>query len=236
MKGMIVVNKLFRTLITVGTCLCLAMSVAACSQDTAQKEDSQAASEENGTGETQPQGETENTALETGEDGMFSGKHHVEIEVQDYGVISVELDADIAPITVTNFMNLAQEGFYDGLTFHRIIEGFMIQGGDPTGTGMGGSENTIKGEFSANGVDNSLSHTRGVISMARAQDYDSASSQFFIVQQDSTYLDGQYAAFGVVTDGMDIVDQICEDTRVEDTNGTVAAENQPVITSITVID
>lgn len=167
---------------------------------------------------------------------MFSGKHHVEIEVQDYGVISVELDADIAPITVTNFMNLAQEGFYDGLTFHRIIEGFMIQGGDPTGTGMGGSENTIKGEFSANGVDNSLSHTRGVISMARAQDYDSASSQFFIVQQDSTYLDGQYAAFGVVTDGMDIVDQICEDTRVEDTNGTVAAENQPVITSITVID
>ncbi len=165
-----------------------------------------------------------------------SGKHHVEIDVQDYGVISVELDGDVAPITVENFIKLAEEGFYDGLTFHRIIDGFMIQGGDPTGTGMGGSDETIKGEFSANGVENNLSHTRGVISMARSQDYDSASSQFFIVQQDSTYLDGQYAAFGVVTDGMDIVDQICADTTVEDDNGTVAAENQPVITSITVID
>ena len=164
------------------------------------------------------------------------GKHHVEIDVQDYGVISVELDGDVAPITVENFMKLANEGFYDGLTFHRIIDGFMIQGGDPTGTGMGGSDETIKGEFSANGVENDLSHTRGVISMARSQDYDSASSQFFIVQQDSTYLDGQYAAFGVVTDGMDIVDQICADTPVEDNNGTVAAQNQPVITSIKVID
>ena len=127
----------------------------------------------------------------SGSSSKTGGKHHVEIDVQDYGVISVELDGDVAPITVENFMKLANEGFYDGLTFHRIIDGFMIQGGDPTGTGMGGSDETIKGEFSANGVENDLSHTRGVISMARSQDYDSASSQFFIVQQDSTYLDGQ---------------------------------------------
>ena len=235
MKGMIVVNKLFRTMITVGTCLCLALFAAACGQDRASQESTQTASDEAGTGDGQ-ETTSQTSGLEVGEDDLLSGKHHIEIDVKDYGVISAELDADIAPITVTNFIRLAQDGFYDGLTFHRIIEGFMIQGGDPTGTGMGGSENTIKGEFSANGVDNSLSHTRGVISMARSQDYDSASSQFFIVQQDSTYLDGQYAAFGVVTDGMDIVDKICEDTRVEDTNGTVAAENQPVITSITVID
>ena len=167
---------------------------------------------------------------------LLTGKHHVEIDVQDYGVISVELDADVAPITVTNFVSLAESGFYDGLTFHRIISGFMIQGGDPTGTGMGGSDTTIKGEFSENGVENNLSHTRGVISMARSQAYDSASSQFFIVHQDSTYLDGQYAAFGTVTDGMDVVDAIGEDTPVEDNNGSVAAENQPVITSIKVID
>ena len=123
-----------------------------------------------------------------------AGKHHVEIEVQDYGTIAVELDGDAAPITVENFLKLAKEGFYDGLTFHRIIDGFMIQGGDPEGTGMGGSDETIKGEFSANGVENNLSHTRGAISMARnSVSMDSASSQFFIVQSDSTFLDGQYA-------------------------------------------
>ena len=141
-----------------------------------------------------------------------------------------------APITVANFLKLAGDGFYDGLTFHRIIDGFMIQGGDPLGNGTGGSDETIKGEFSKNGVENSLSHTRGAISMARAQQMDSASSQFFIVHQDSTYLDGQYACFGYVTDGMDVVDAICEATPVVDNNGTVLAENQPVIESITVID
>lgn len=167
---------------------------------------------------------------------LLSGKHHVEIEVQDYGTIEAELDADAAPITTTNFINLAQSGFYDGLTFHRIISGFMIQGGDPLGNGTGGSEETIKGEFSSNGVENDLSHTGGAISMARSSDPDSASSQFFIVHEDSTYLDGDYAVFGYVTDGMDVVDQICEDTEVEDSNGTVAAENQPVITAIRVID
>ena len=157
---------------------------------------------------------------------LLSGTHHAEIQVKDYGTITVELDADTAPITVTNFVNLAKDGFYDNLTFHRIMDGFMIQGGDPT----------IKGEFSSNGVENEISHTRGTISMARAQDPDSASSQFFIVQEDSDYLDGNYAAFGHVTSGMEIVDQICKDVPVEDDNGTVKAENQPVIEKITITD
>lgn len=169
--------------------------------------------------------------------GGDSGLHHVEIDVADYGTIALELDGDTAPITVENFLKLTKSGFYDGLTFHRIIDGFMIQGGDPQGNGMGGSDETIKGEFSANGVENDISHVRGVISMARnGYDMDSASSQFFIVQSDSTFLDGQYAAFGHVTDGMEVVDAICKDTPVEDSNGTVLAENQPVITEIRVID
>ena len=142
------------------------------------------------------------------------------IDVKDYGKIEVELYEELAPITVKNFVDLAKDGFYDGLTFHRIITGFMIQGGDPLGNGTGGS------------VENNLSHTRGVISMARSNDPDSASSQFFIVQADSTYLDGQYAAFGKVTKGMDIVDKICKDTPVTDSNGTVEKKNQPVINSI----
>lgn len=164
------------------------------------------------------------------------GKHHVEINVKDYGTIKVELDGDNAPITVANFLKLAGEGFYDGLTFHRIISGFMIQGGDPQGTGLGGSDQNIKGEFASNGVDNPLSHTRGAISMARSQIKDSASSQFFIVHEDSTFLDGEYACFGYVTEGMEVVDAICDATKVEDNNGTVAKENQPVIESIKVID
>lgn len=174
---------------------------------------------------------------DTSENGeLLTGLHHVTIDVQDYGTISLELDADTAPISVTNFINLANEGFYDGLTFHRIISGFMIQGGDPNGNGTGGSEKTIKGEFSANGVENDISHVRGVISMARANDPDSGSSQFFIVHEDSTFLDGQYAAFGHVTDGMDVVDAICEAVPVQDNNGTVATADQPVITAVTVVD
>ncbi len=169
-----------------------------------------------------------------GEKGI--GIHHAEITVKDMGVISVELDGDTAPITVQNFMDLANEGFYDGLTFHRIIDGFMIQGGDPNHNGTGGSEKTIKGEFSANGVENNISHTRGTISMARSSDMDSASSQFFIVQTDTTSLDGQYAGFGHVTSGMEIVDQICKDAIVTDDNGSVDYENQPVIESIKIID
>lgn len=177
-----------------------------------------------------------NVASDNEDSDLLSGKHHIKIKVKDYGTISVELDADVAPITVTNFVDLAKDGFYDGLTFHRIISGFMIQGGDPLGNGTGGSDKTIKGEFSENGVENSISHVRGTISMARSQDYDSASSQFFIMHKDNPGLDGQYAAFGTVTKGMEVVDKICEDTQVEDENGTVAAENQPVIKSIKVID
>lgn len=174
--------------------------------------------------------------------GIFLGVNHAsaapdyyaDIEIQDYGTVTVQLDAEAAPITVENFVNLAESGFYDGLTFHRIIDGFMMQGGDPEGDGTGGSDTTIKGEFSDNGVENNLSHTRGAISMARSSDYDSASSQFFIVQEDSTYLDGQYACFGYVTEGMDIVDEICTSAQPTDDNGTISADQQPVITSITI--
>ncbi len=167
---------------------------------------------------------------------LLSGKHHIKIHMKDYGTIEVELDADQAPITVTNFVNLAKDGFYDGLTFHRIIEGFMMQGGDPRGNGTGGSGQDIKGEFSDNGVENTLSHTRGAISMARSTLPDSASSQFFIMHQDGTALDGQYACFGYVTSGMEIVDEICENAVVIDDNGTVPSENQPVIESVEVVD
>lgn len=174
---------------------------------------------------------------ESEENNMYStGKHHAEIVVKNYGTIALELDADVAPITVENFANLVNEGFYNGLTFHRIISGFMIQGGDPLGNGTGGSSKTIKGEFASNGVKNSISHVRGTISMARSSMPNSASSQFFIVHQDSTFLDGKYAAFGTVTSGMEVVDKICADTAVEDDNGTVAKNNQPVIEKITIID
>ena len=165
-----------------------------------------------------------------------TGTHHATIEVKDYGTIKLELYADVAPITVANFAKLVNEGFYDGLTFHRIIEGFMIQGGDPQGTGYGGSSENIKGEFKANGVTNNISHVRGVISMARSSAYNSASSQFFIVHKDSTFLDGQYAGFGKVTSGIEIVDKICEDTPVTDRNGTVTKANQPIIEKITMDD
>ena len=164
------------------------------------------------------------------------GDYTAEIAVKDYGTITVELDGDAAPETVKNFVSLAESGFYDGLTFHRIIDGFMIQGGDPNGDGTGGSEETIPGEFSANGFDNPLSHTRGTISMARSQDYDSASSQFFIMQEDTPSLDGQYAAFGHVTSGMEVVDAICEDAVNGDANGVLPAEDQPVIECITITD
>ena len=171
------------------------------------------------------------------ENNMYSsGIHHATIEIKDYGIIKLELYADIAPITVANFAKLVNEGFYNGLTFHRIIDGFMIQGGDPLGNGTGGSKENIKGEFKINGVENNISHIRGVISMARATSYNSASSQFFIVHEDSTFLDGQYAGFGKVTEGIEIVDKICEDTKVEDSNGTVLKGNQPIIEKITMED
>lgn len=177
---------------------------------------------------------TENDVLETS--GLLSGKHHAEITVKDYGTIKVELDADSAPITVTNFVELAQEGFYDGLTFHRIMDGFMMQGGDPLGDGTGGSAETIKGEFSSNGVENSLSHTKGAISMARSSNPNSASSQFFIVETDSTFLDGEYAVFGYVTEGIEIVEKICEDAKPTDNNGSIPEDDQPVMETVTIID
>ena len=164
------------------------------------------------------------------------GTHHAEIEIQDYGTVSLELDGDTAPITVQNFLDLAKAGFYDGLTFHRIIDGFMIQGGDPNGDGTGGSEKTIKGEFSSNGVENGISHKKGVISMARAQDPDSASSQFFIMVEDSPFLDGDYAAFGHVTKGQEIVDKIAKDAKPTDDNGTIEKAQQPVIKTVRIVD
>lgn len=130
------------------------------------------------------------------------------IEMENGGKMTVELNEQAAPLTVANFVKLAKQDFYEGLIFHRVIEGFMIQGGDPTGTGMGGPGWTIKGEFSSNGVANPIKHERGVISMARAQDPDSAGSQFFIMHQDGFFLDGQYAAFGKMTDGFDVLDAI----------------------------
>lgn len=166
---------------------------------------------------------------EISESDIEAVSHTAEISVKDYGTITVELDHDAAPITVDNFVKLAEDGFYDGLTFHRIMDGFMIQGGDPLGNGMGGADENIVGEFALNGIENNLSHTRGAISMARSQDYDSASSQFFIVQTDSTFLDGQYAAFGYVTEGMDVVDAICTNAVPTDNNGTIPADEQPII-------
>lgn len=156
----------------------------------------------------------------------------IEIKVKDFGTIVVQLDRKNAPNTCANFVKLAKEGFYDGLTFHRIIKGFMIQGGDPVGNGTGGPAYSIKGEFLQNGVDNRLSHKRGVISMARAYDPDSAGSQFFICDADDTFLDGQYASFGRVIQGLDVVDKIAS----VKTRGDDSPLNRVVIESITAID
>ena len=162
--------------------------------------------------------------------------HDVVIEVENYGTIKAVLYGETAPITVTNFAKLAGEGFYDGLTFHRIISGFMIQGGDPKGNGTGGSDENIKGEFSLNGFENPIAHKRGVLSMARSSAPDSASSQFFIMHAAAPHLDGSYAAFGCVTDGIDVVDAICQNTPVTDGNGSVAKANQPKILSVKVTE
>ncbi|MBP9988286.1 MAG: peptidylprolyl isomerase [Ruminococcus sp.] len=182
-----------------------------------------------GCGDKKETADTDTTKADT-------AKHHVEIVVKDYGTIKLELDPSQAPITVENFLSLVKSGFYNGLTFHRIMDGFMIQGGDPKGDGTGGSDKEIKGEFSMNGVNNTISHTRGTVSMARANNPDSGSSQFFICQADSTFLDGQYAGFGHVTEGMDVVDKISKQAKPIDNNGTIPKSEQPVIEKITVID
>ena len=166
----------------------------------------------------------------------FQKLRHAEITVKDYGTIKLELDEGTAPITVANFIKFANDGFYNGLTFHRIMDGFMIQGGDPDGNGTGGSKDKIKGEFAKNGVNNPISHVKGVISMARSNDPDSASSQFFITVADSTFLDGSYAAFGRVTEGMEIAEQIAKDAKPVDNNGTIPPDQQPVIESIVITD
>lgn len=170
----------------------------------------------------------------TGEQREQREPTYADIVIEGYGTITISLDAEAAPVTVDNFISLAESGFYNGLTFHRIVEGFMMQGGDPNGNGTGGSGTTIIGEFSANGHDNALSHTRGTVSMARSKKYNSASSQFFIVQEDSPHLDGDYAAFGHVISGMDIVDKICADAEPIDSKGLIAVDAQPVIVSITI--
>ena len=161
--------------------------------------------------------------------------YFADIEIADYGKITIQLDQSAAPITAANFVTLANDCFYDGLTFHRIIEGFMMQGGDPRGNGTGGSEGKIKGEFKSNGYKkNTLSHTRGAVSMARSKAKNSASSQFFICHADSTFLDGDYATFGYVTEGMDVVDAVCTAAQPTDGNGTIPADAQPVMTSVTI--
>lgn len=181
--------------------------------------------------------ETENTAAETsGEDDLIHDTVYVEMDIEDYGKVVLELDGSQAPITVTNFVNLVNSQFYDGLTFHRIMDGFMVQGGDPTGTGFGGSSQTIKGEFAKNGVENNISHKTGVISMARSSNMDSASSQFFICVADDEFLDGSYAAFGHVSEGLDVMMQIAKDAEPIDDNGTIPAENQPKINNMKVIE
>ncbi|MBE6917401.1 MAG: peptidylprolyl isomerase [Ruminococcaceae bacterium] len=160
--------------------------------------------------------------------------YYADIEIADHGTITVQLDQEAAPLTVENFVKLSQSGFYNGLTFHRIIEGFMMQGGDPKANGTGDAETTIPGEFLVNNHPNNLSHTRGTISMARGKTYDSASCQFFIVHKDYPSLDGLYAAFGRVINGIEIVDAICEAAEPINNNGLIAREDQPVITSITI--
>ena len=157
----------------------------------------------------------------------------VKIEVEGFGTMTLELCPEEAPITVENFLKYVKDGFYDGLTFHRIMEGFMMQGGDPEGNGSGGPGWTVVGEFSANGYTNNLTHLRGTVSMARSSSsYNSGGSQFFIMQKDNHSLDGYYAAFGWVTKGMDIVDKICRDAKPTDDNGTIPEDQQPVIGSI----
>lgn len=220
------------TMVMMGVCACGDTEKESSSGDTPQTAETESSPAET----QQPETEAPDDKKDSDTEKYSRGKHNVEIKIKDYGTIQLELDADEAPITVENFAKLVNQKFYDGLTFHRIISGFMIQGGDPKGDGTGGSGENIMGEFSTNGAENTISHKRGVISMARSNDPNSASSQFFIMHQDTPSLDGQYAAFGHVTKGIDVVDKICEKVQVQDANGTVAKEDQPVIEKIKMLD
>ncbi len=164
------------------------------------------------------------------------GTHTAVMTIKDFGEVKIELYGDIAPVTVANFVKLINKGFYDGLTFHRAIEDYMLQGGDPNGDGTGNSATRIFGEFKSNRFENKLSHTRGVISMARARDYNSASCQFFIMLADETRLDGDYAAFGKVVEGMDIIDNVVKSIKTVGTNGEIATKDQPIIEKITMLE
>ena len=161
----------------------------------------------------------------------------VKVVMENGGEFVIELYPEYAPVTVKNFEKLVKSGFYDGLTFHRVIDGFMAQGGDPEGTGCGGSDENIKGEFLQNGVNNPLSHTRGVVSMARSSNPDSASSQFFICYDDASFLDGNYAAFGKVIEGMDTVDAFLDVERRPNSMGELASPSTPIIMEkVTIIE
>ena len=210
-------RRTIKTILVMAAILCCAVIGAGCTKTSSVSQDNHTA-------------ETNSTINAT----TLVTDTYADIEIEDCGIITVALAKEYAPGTVENFITLAESGFYNGLTFHRIMEDFMMQGGDPNGNGTGGSDTTIFGEFKQNGFDNPLSHTRGAISMARAMDPDSASSQFFIVHEDSLFLDGSYAVFGYVTEGMEIVDQICEGSEPTDNNGTIPREDQPVITTITI--
>ncbi|MBE6108973.1 MAG: peptidylprolyl isomerase [Erysipelotrichaceae bacterium] len=206
------------------TAFLLASLLAGCSQQTQTTSQTDGASEK-------PQ---ETAKAETQD--LIEETVYVEMEVENYGTILLELDGKAAPVTVTNFVNLVNDKFYDGITFHRIMDGFMIQGGDPTGTGYNGSGTTITGEFAQNGYDNPISHTAGTISMARSNDPNSASSQFFICVADDQFLDGSYAAFGHVIEGMDVCLKIASDAKPVDDNGTIKPEEQPVIKYAKVVE
>lgn len=213
------IKKSSLLLVTLAVALLLAVGLCACGSKS-----------NSGTKEKSSNNSTQYSA------DKFQQTDLVEIDVANYGKITVGLDANAAPLTVANFKKLVGQGFYNGLTFHRIIDGFMAQGGDPKGDGTGGSPETIKGEFTENGVNNLLAHTRGAISMARSSGMDSASSQFFIVHQTSSNnsksLDGKYCCFGYVQSGMEVVDKIIADAKPSDSNGTIPAAQQPKITSI----
>ena len=217
-------NKILALLLAV----CIGATLAACGSEEAPVENTQTTASQQTPVVEEPKEEVKKEEPKVVIDETKL-KAVIETELGD---IHVDLNPEEAPITVANFQKLVSEGFYDGLTFHRVIAGFMIQGGDPNGNGTGGADEDIKGEFKANGVENNLSHTRGVISMARSYDFNSASSQFFIMHEAAPDLDGQYAAFGTVTDGLDVVDAIVENSPVEDGNGTVKAENQLKINRI----